>query len=69
MSCEHEWTESIRCSRCGQAVESKAEGMTALSRELDEAVGLLKLVHADWNQPDLWATLVRRYLEKIGAES
>lgn len=42
MSCEHEWTESIRCSRCGQAVESKAEGITALSRELDAALALLQ---------------------------
>lgn len=42
MSCNHEWTETVRCAKCGQGVESKAEGITALSRELDAALALLQ---------------------------
>lgn len=38
MSCQHEWTESIRCSRCGQAVESRIE----VGRQLDAALALLQ---------------------------
>ena len=37
MSCEHEWIESIRCAKCGQAIESRI----AVGRELDEALDLL----------------------------
>lgn len=38
MSCLHEWAESIRCSRCGQAIESRIE----LGRQLDAALDLLE---------------------------
>lgn len=38
MSCQHEWTESIRCSKCGQAIESRI----AVGRQLDAALALLQ---------------------------
>ena len=38
VSCQHEWTESIRCSRCGQTIESRV----AVGLELDAALALLQ---------------------------
>lgn len=55
MSCDHKWTESIRCTECGQTIEHRAEAFqkfkldfAKLRDAFEDAVALLR----DWEDYD-----------------